>query len=157
MIRAIKIMVIALLALSQAAQSTETKCIKSGEIWADKIRYVEMHLRVAVLQCGSYEHSSLAQLYTDFVLGNRPFLARSQQPLQSYLTRTGRGPMASYLGEMADKISRASATAGQFCSRSIQAAQLAEKATNPLALLPLMPVRYERPAQKCKNTDYARP
>jgi|GEM_PF-6168376 len=151
MVRVLKIMVIMLFALSQTAHAAQKKCIKPSEVRADKIHYVEMHLRVAVLQCGSFEDASLVQLYTDFVLGNRPFFARSQQPLQAYLRRTESGPLATYLSKMSDKISRASATAGQFCSRSILAAELAGKATNPLALIPLMPVRYELPAQKCRS------
>jgi len=147
--RPLKGLLAAILLVSSASQAVD-KCIQPDEIEADQVRYVETQLRVAVLQCKGHRHTDLPLLYNSFILENRPYLVQTQKALNTYLKRVGALPVAAYIAKVADRISRASTNASQFCSRTKLAAELSAKSSHPLAILSLMPVEYVRPAKRCE-------
>ena len=127
------------------------KCIKPAEVEADKVRYIETQLKVAVLQCNNFQHAEMQYLYGEFILENRPYLVRAQKPLFSYVARAEKVSVASYIDAVADRISVESVTVNQFCGRAMLAVEFSAKAGHPVKLLNLMPVRYRRPANLCKK------
>ena len=142
-------LVAAILLLSTGAQATEN-CIRASEVEADRVRYVETQLKVAVFQCKDQRHAELGTLYKNFILENRPYLVGTRQALGTYLARAGAASLASYLDQIADRISLESTRVNQFCNRAFLAAELSAKSPHPLTLLPLLPVNYQHPAPKCK-------
>lgn len=137
-------------ATASGVQAAE-KCIKSGELEADQVRYIETQLRVAALQCRDQRHAEMPMLYNSFILENRPYLVRTQKPLLSYLRRTGEESVASYIVGVANRVSLESTRVSQFCGRAMLAAELSAKTADPIKLLSLMPVSYERPAKYCEQ------
>jgi len=127
------------------------KCIKPAEVEADKIRYIETQLKVAVLQCNDFQYAEMPYLYNAFIMENRPYLVRTQKPLQSYLARSERDSIANYIGTVANRISVESSNVNQFCGRAMLAVEFSAKAGHPVKLLNLMPVQYRRPAELCKK------
>ena len=140
---------ILLISVSSMALAATDDCIRVRELEADRIRFVETHLKVAALQCTGYEHNDFATLYSSFVKENRPHLVRSRKPLTAYLKRTGKLPLLQHLASVADRVSMESRKVSQFCGKSQIAAQYAAKSAHPGMLLGLLPVRYERPARTC--------
>jgi len=127
------------------------KCIKTAEVEADKVRYIETQLKVAKLQCYDNEHAELSLLYNAFILEKRPYLVRSQKPLLTYLQRTEKKSVASYIADIADRVSVESTNVSQFCTRAMLAAEFSAKAGHPVKILGLMPIAYKRPAALCKE------
>ena len=132
----------------QAAVAAQD-CIQSSEIEADQIRFVETQLKVASLQCRSFENADLATLYSAFVKENRPYLVRSTRPIKTYLERSGNISVAGHMSEMARRVSFESKKVSQFCNRARLAAQYSAKSPHPSMLLGMLPIRYERPAEMC--------
>ncbi|MBL4835939.1 MAG: hypothetical protein JKY34_00055 [Kordiimonadaceae bacterium] len=137
--------------LSSVTVAATEECIRSAEVEADRIRFVETHLKVATLQCTGYEHKAFASLYGNFVKENRPYLVQSSKSLNTYLKRAGKLPLSSHLAVVANRVSMASRTVSQFCGKSRLAAQYAAKSSHPAMLLALLPVRYEKPATMCQG------
>ena len=129
------------------------KCIKPIEVEADQVRYIETQLRVAALQCKDHKHADLPLLYNAFILENRPYLVRTQKPLTSFLKRSGQPSVDTYITSVANRISIASSKVSQFCRRVKLAAELSAKTADPVKLLGLMPVEYQRPAAYCRKRD----
>ncbi len=148
------------------------KCIKSKEVIADKMRFIETQLRVAVLQCKSVKNADLPLLYNDFIRENRPFLVRTQAPLLAYLKRGGKQPqlvepktaakvralltpqelLDNYIHYVSKRVSSKSISVPQFCERAQEAAETLVKATTyPISILDMLPVTYRRPADYCKT------
>ena len=154
MVRPLNGWFVAALMVSQlmgAGAQAADKCIKPGEVEADKVRYIETQLKVAALQCNDYRHADIPLLYKAFILENRPYLVRAQKPLLSYLKRSEQVSVASYIGGVANRVSVESTRVNQFCSRAMLAAEFSAKAGHPLKLLALMPVPYRQPADFCKK------
>jgi len=137
--------------LAIAGAQAADKCMKPSEIEADKVRYIETQLRVAVLQCNDFQHADMPLLYGDFILENRPYFVRAQKPLFSYVSRAEKMSVPDYIGAVADRISVESSKVNQFCNRAMLAAEFSSKAGHPVKILNLMPVRYRQPAELCKK------
>ncbi|MBV1900367.1 MAG: hypothetical protein KUG56_01715, partial [Kordiimonadaceae bacterium] len=131
--------VVSISMISGAVAATE-ECIRSAEVEADRIRFVETHLKVATLQCTGYEHNDFVSLYGNFVKENRPHLVQSSRALNVYLKRVGKLPLSHHLTLVATRVSMESRTISQFCDRSQLAAQYAAKSSHPAMLLGLLPV-----------------
>jgi len=149
-----KKMVAMLLIVSQSAITgvqAEDKCIKPNEVEADQIRYIETQLKVAALQCKGHQYVNMPLFYNDFLLENRPYLVRTQKPLQAYLKRVGEGEtISTYMDSIATRVSIESVEVSQFCNRAMLAAGFSAKTAHPVKLLGLMPVEYRRPAAYCR-------
>ncbi|MFC3051330.1 hypothetical protein [Kordiimonas pumila] len=120
------------------------------EMQADQIRFVEVQLKVAALQCRAGHGVDLSNLYNGFVKMNLPYLVESQGPLKAWLKRQGRHNFDQYIVDVANRISLDSTKVSQFCVRSQMAAEYAEKSYSPLMLLSLLPLSYVTPAAPCK-------
>lgn len=145
-----KALTIAMLLSGQASLAAEA-CISATEIEADKIRFVETQLKVAALQCRSYDDVDFSMLYSSFVKENRPFLVKSTRPLAKYLERAGAGSVEGHMSDVAKRVSFESARVSQFCNRARLAAQFSAKSAHPVMLVSMLPVRYERPAMQCRS------
>jgi len=127
-------------------------CMRPDEVAADQIRFIETELRIAVQQCVGGKNIDLPDLYANFVLEKRPYLARSEQPLSLYLKRKGKQDLMTYLKAVASRVSYESANVSQFCSKSRLAAEIAVKSADPTILLSLLPIPYQRPAELCQSS-----
>ncbi len=142
--------VVSVLLGGQAGFAAEA-CIRSLELEADKVRFVETQLKVAALQCRSNGEADFSMLYSSFVKENRPFLVKSAKPLAAYLSRTGAGSVQGHMSEVAKRVSYESTKVSQFCNRARLAAQFSAKSAHPVMLITMLPVRYERPAMQCRS------
>ncbi len=134
----------------QAVIAADT-CIRASEIEADKVRFVETQLKVAALQCRSYDEINFSMLYSSFIKENRPYLVKSSKPLATYLARVGGGSVRGHVEGVAKRVSFESTKVSQFCNRARLAAQFSAKSGHPAMLVSMLPVRYEVPAMQCRS------
>lgn len=135
--------------------SAADACIKQAELEADKVRFVEVHLKVAALQCRRGANQQISRRYSQFVREKMPYLIDSQEPLMAWLKRRGNSSLDQYIASMEKSISLGSAQSAQFCGRSLIAAEYSEKSHTPVMLLPLLPISYEKPAVECTSATNA--
>lgn len=140
--------VAATLTLSISVKAQEA-CIQQPELKADQIRFVETQMRIATLQCRGGGHRDIIGLYNDFVRSKRPYFIEAEAPLRTFLNRTNKGGLDSYVVSVANKVSLDASTVAQFCDRARMALQMAVKMPDPAGLITLMPVRYRQPARSC--------
>ncbi|MEX0298994.1 MAG: hypothetical protein AB3N28_07975 [Kordiimonas sp.] len=142
--------ILSLLLGGQTVTAADT-CIHATEIEADKIRFVETQLKVAALQCRSYDEVDFSMLYSSFIKENRPYLVKSSKPLATYLARVGGGSVQRHVDGVAKRVSFESTKVSQFCNRARLAAQFSAKSGHPAMLVSMLPVRYETPAMQCRS------
>lgn len=134
--------------LGTAAQAAEV-CMQSDEVKADQVRFVETQMRVATLQCRGGGHRDIVGLYNDFVRAKRPYFIEAESPLRTFLKRSEKGALDSYVVGVANRVSLGASQVTQFCDRARMALQMADKMNDPSGLVTLMPVPYEQPERSC--------
>jgi len=143
------------LVLTTGPLQAKELCITPAEMRADQTRFIEVQLKVASLQCKSGSNAEISMLYNNFLKENMPYLVQSQPPLKAWLKRAKKDSVDKYMARTANKISLATSNISQFCERSRMAAEYAGKTYNPLMLLTLLPIPYEKPANICQPNTYA--
>lgn len=141
--------VVAIALVSGQASLAAEACMRSAEVEADKVRFIETQLKVASLQCKNRGNTDFSKLYSSFVKEKRPFLVESTKQLARYLKRAGDASIQQYVALKAKRISMESARVSQFCDKAKLAAYYSAKSSDPVTLIPILPVRYERPVRQC--------
>ncbi|WP_417461963.1 hypothetical protein [Kordiimonas sp.] len=139
---------------SSVAAGHALACVSTTELKADQIRFLDMQLRVAALQCRN-RGTGFPGLYNAFVLTHRSKIQDSRAPVESYLTRLSIGSMDHYTTRQANLISFESTQVHDFCHSAMLAATFAIELHNPLDGMDLLPVAYKAPKVTCADADTA--
>ncbi|WP_286828418.1 MULTISPECIES: hypothetical protein [Kordiimonas] len=140
-----------LLAGVVALSSTSAQaCIKTAELKADQMRFLELQLKVAALRC-RFENPQFASLYNRFVVAHKGAIKASRWPVEAYLARQTRMDMDTYVTKTANRISFESMDAGYFCENAAAVADMAASYADPLMVIDLLPVRYQTPRPVCAD------
>lgn len=139
---------------STVAAGHALACVSSAEVKADQIRFLDMQLRIAALQCRNRD-AGFPGLYNAFVLTHRSKIQASRAPVENYLSRLSIGTMDHYTTKQANMISYESTRVRDFCQSAMLAATFAAELHNPLDGMVLLPVAYKAPKMICADVDAA--
>jgi hypothetical protein len=141
----------AALAAATVSSSVATACVTVEELRADQVRFLDMQLRVAALQCRD-RGNGFPGLYNAFVLTHRKTIQASRAPVEQYLARATRINIDNYTTNLANRISLASIKVENFCEEAALSAVFMVELANPLDGLDLMPIDYSPPRGMCADT-----
>ena len=139
---------------SSVAAGHALACVSAAEVKADQIRFLDMQLRVAALQCRN-RGAGFPGLYNAFVLTHRSKIQASRAPVENYLARLSIGSMDHYSTKQANMISFESTQVRNFCHSAMLAATFAIELHDPLDGMDLLPVTYKTPRVTCADADAA--
>lgn len=131
--------------------SVAAACVTVEELRADQVRFLDMQLRVAALQCRD-RGNGFPGLYNAFVLTHRKSIQASREPVERYLARATRINIDNYTTNLANRISLASIKVENFCEEAALSAVFMVELANPLDGLDLMPIDYSPPRGMCADT-----
>ena len=129
-------------------------CVTVEELKADQVRFLDMQLRVAALQCRD-RGVGFPALYNAFVLSHRPSIQASRAPVERYLARATRINIDNYTTNLANHISFESIKVDNFCEEAALSAVFMLELADPLDGLDLMPIIYNPPRGMCADTAMA--
>ena len=154
MVRRFKKLLGAGLVAATALSATVSACVTVEELKADQIRFLDMQLRVAAIQCRNRE-VGFPGLYNAFVLTHRPFIQASRAPVERYLARATKINIDNYTTNLANHISFESIKVQDFCGEAALSAVFMVELADPLDGLDLMPISYNPPRGMCADTAMA--
>lgn len=125
-------------------------CMTAAELKADQIRFVDLQLRLAALQCRG-GRSSLTNDYNHFVLKHRDLIKVSRKPVEGYLLRRTRLSMDRYVTQQSNLISLNSLEQSGFCENAKASARIAIQLDEPRYVLDMLPVSYQSPEPLCRD------
>ncbi len=140
------------LVASTVAAGHAMACVSAVEVKADQIRFLDMQLRVAALQCRN-RGNAFPGLYNAFVLTHKSKIQASRTPVENYLTRLSIGSMDHYTTKQANQISFESTQVGDFCRAAALAATFAIELSDPIDSMDILPVQYKAPRVVCEDAD----
>ena len=143
-----------LVAASVSSAVSASSCVTVNELKADQIRFLDMQLRVAALQCRN-RGIGFPGLYNAFVLTHRKAIQASRAPVEQYLARATRINIDNYTTNLANRISFESIKVENFCDEAALSAVFMVELADPLDGLDLMPIDYSPPRGMCADTAMA--
>ncbi|WP_262691343.1 hypothetical protein [Kordiimonas aestuarii] len=134
--------------MSSAASAA---CVSVEELRADQMRFLDMQLRVAALQCRN-RGNGFPGLYNAFVLVHKKSIQASRVPVEQYLARLSHISMDGYTTSLANRVSFESIKVKNFCEEAALSAVFLIELADPLDGLDLMPIDYSPPRGMCADT-----
>ncbi|MCJ9430232.1 hypothetical protein [Kordiimonas marina] len=123
-------------------------CMQPREAVADEVRYVQTHLNVAALMCRGPRYQQFPALYNRFIRKNRHHLINGREAMISLVARLDVS-LDTYLTRSFNRVSFESTRTDGFCDRALAALRQSVGSPDPLDMLPLLPVAYQPPANRC--------
>ncbi|WP_417450281.1 hypothetical protein [Kordiimonas sp.] len=134
--------------MSTAASAS---CVSVEELRADQVRFLDMQLRVAALQCRN-RGNGFPGLYNAFALTHKKSIQASRMPVEQYLARLSHINMDGYTTQLANRLSFESIKVKNFCEEAALSAVFMVELADPLDGLDLMPINYSAPRGMCADT-----
>ena len=127
-------------------------CIQANELQADQIRFIDLQLKVAALQCRQ-SMEMFPALYNGFATTHHRLIDDSRPQLEAFLTRQSGGDIDSYFTRLANRVALEAISMRDFCSLAAAAAVASAKGARPQDSIDLMPVRYVAPMEVCSERN----